>query len=401
MAAAAAAAAAAGPLKRARWQEEDTLASYRMLSLHQMFELVGSQLSRADVEALSFLLAEAYPLQRALRAGGAAATETELGQGVPGLRAPAPAPAPAWDEPGRGGGGGGVRLLFELERRGLCDETNFRHLLQLLRVISRHDLLPYVGCNRGRAVSPERSTCRGPVSRVGEQVESCLNSERAVSMQSGWEPGASLTKRHTATRRIRGSGKRRGYKRNVLRNHEREHQTPHQPRATCGWLSCTTTSFMMWQHKLLVYHSKVGDKRVCVSDKDSTLRKCSDTRIEKDIRLRVRAVYSDQNTVLRGNVVSVKQDPLDRCFDLFGQANTILKSRDLGSIICDIKFSELSYLDAFWNDYINGSLLEALKGVFITDSLKQAVGQEAIQLLVNVDEDDYEKGRRVLQNICP
>ncbi|XP_072409520.1 DNA-binding death effector domain-containing protein 2-like isoform X1 [Chiloscyllium punctatum] len=353
MAAAAAAAAAAGPLKRARWQEEDTLASYRMLSLHQMFELVGSQLSRADVEALSFLLAEAYPLQRALRAGGAAATETELGQGVPGLRAPAPAPAPAWDEPGRGGGGGGVRLLFELERRGLCDETNFRHLLQLLRVISRHDLLPYVGCNRGRAVSPERSTCRGPVSRVGEQVESCLNSERAVSMQSGWEPGASLTKRHTATRRIRGSGKRRGYKRNVLRNHEREHQTPHQPRATC------------------------------------------------DIRLRVRAVYSDQNTVLRGNVVSVKQDPLDRCFDLFGQANTILKSRDLGSIICDIKFSELSYLDAFWNDYINGSLLEALKGVFITDSLKQAVGQEAIQLLVNVDEDDYEKGRRVLQNICP
>ncbi|XP_043539119.1 DNA-binding death effector domain-containing protein 2-like [Chiloscyllium plagiosum] len=343
--------AAAGPLKRARWQEEDTLASYRMLSLHQMFELVGSQLSRADVEALSFLLAEAYPLQRALRAGeemeaeeGAAADDA-----VPGPRAPAP--APAWDEPGCCSSG--VRLLFELERRGLCDETNFRHLLQLLRVISRHDLLPYVGCNRGRAVSPERSTCRGPVSRVGEQVESCLNSERAVSMQSGWEPGASLTKRHTATRRIRGSGKRRGYKRNVLRNHEREHQAPHQPRATC------------------------------------------------DIRLRVRAVYSDQNTVLRGNVVSVKQDPLDRCFDLFGQANTILKSRDLGSIICDIKFSELSYLDAFWNDYINGSLLEALKGVFITDSLKQAVGQEAIQLLVNVDEDDYEKGRRVLQNICP
>ncbi|XP_060708720.1 death effector domain-containing 1 [Hemiscyllium ocellatum] len=352
-------AAAAGPLKRARWQEEDTLASYRMLSLHQMFELVGSQLSRADVEALSFLLAEAYPLQRALRAGEELDEEAEEEEEEGGVaaadralpRAPAPAPASAWDEPSCCSSG--VRLLFELERRGLCDETNFRHLLQLLRVISRHDLLPYVGCNRGRAVSPERSTCRGPVSRVGEQVESCLNSERAVSMQSGWEPGASLTKRLTATRRSRGSGKRRGYKRNVLRNHEREHQTPHQPRATC------------------------------------------------DIRLRVRAVYSDQNTVLRGNVVSVKQDPLDRCFDLFGQANTILKSRDLGSIICDIKFSELSYLDAFWNDYINGSLLEALKGVFITDSLKQAVGQEAIQLLVNVDEDDYEKGRRVLQNICP
>ncbi|XP_059497352.1 LOW QUALITY PROTEIN: DNA-binding death effector domain-containing protein 2 [Stegostoma tigrinum] len=388
---------ATGSLKRSRWQEEETLASYRMLSLHQMFELVGSQLSRADVEVLSFLLAEAYPLERALRAGGEEEEdkmeEAAEGDANPGTR------APAWDEPSCRSSG--VRLLFELERRGLCDETNFRHLLQLLRVISRHDLLSYVGRSRGTAVSPERCTYKGPVSNIGEQVESCFNSAHAVSTRSSWEPGASLAKRHVATRRRgRGPGKRRGRKRNMHRNHGRENQTPYQQRATCGWLSCTTTSFMMWQHKLLVYHSKVGDKRVCVSDKGSTLRKCSDTRIEKDIRLRVRAVYSDQNTVLRGNVVSVKQDPLDRCFDLFGQANTILKSRDLGSIICDIKFSELSYLDAFWNDYINGSLLEALKGVFITDSLKQAVGQEAIQLLVNVDEDDYEKGRRVLQNIC-
>lgn len=53
-------------------------------------------------------------------------------------------------------------------------------------------------------------------------------------------------------------------------------------------------------------------------------------------------------------------------------------------------------MDAFWRDYINGSLLEALKGVFITDSLKQAVGHEAIKLLVNVDEEDYQAGRRKL-----
>jgi hypothetical protein len=36
---------------------------------------------------------------------------------------------------------------------------------------------------------------------------------------------------------------------------------------------------------------------------------------------------------------------------------------------------------------------------FFPDSLKQTVGQEAIQLLVNVDEDDYEVGRvKLLQN---
>ncbi|XP_041037057.1 DNA-binding death effector domain-containing protein 2-like isoform X2 [Carcharodon carcharias] len=363
-------------VKRARWDEEEVLAYYRMLSLHQMFELVGSQLSQADVEALAFLLDEAYPLERALRAAqaGEGEGEEEEGEGMEeeeGGEAEVPGPAsPRHQPPARGPRPhplpaasfslhrpkSGVRLLFELERRGLCDETNFRELLQLLRVISRHDLLPYVGQKRGRAVSPERCNSGGPMSGVGEQVERCLNSERADSTQSEWESGASLSKRQgTNRRRGRGSGKRRRRKGHVLRNHEeREHQSPHQQRATC------------------------------------------------DIRLRVRAVYSDQNTVLRGNVVSVKQDPLDRCFDLFGQANTILKSRDLGSIICDIKFSELSYLDAFWNDYINGSLLEALKGVFITDSLKQAVGQEAIQLLVNVDEDDYEKGRRVLlQNISP
>ncbi|NXA16626.1 DEDD protein, partial [Sapayoa aenigma] len=118
------------------------------------------------------------------------------------------------------------------------------------------------------------------------------------------------------------------------------------------------------------------------------------------IRLRVRAEYCQHDSALQGNVFSNKQEPLERQFERFNQANTILKSRDLGSIICDIKFSELTYLDAFWRDYINGSLLEALKGVFITDSLKQAVGHEAIKLLVNVDEEDYEVGRqKLLRNL--
>ena len=135
---------------------------------------------------------------------------------------------------------------------------------------------------------------------------------------------------------------------------------------------------------------------------NSTLTAISAVRLlfPTDIRLRVRAEYCQHETALQGNVFSNKQDPLERQFERFNQANTILKSRDLGSIICDIKFSELTYLDAFWLDYINGSLLEALKGVFITDSLKQAVGHEAIKLLVNVDEEDYELGRqKLLRNL--
>ena len=37
---------------------------------------------------------------------------------------------------------------------------------------------------------------------------------------------------------------------------------------------------------------------------------------------------------------------------------------------------------------------------FVSESLKQAVGYQAIKLLVNVDEDDYERGRlKLLQNL--
>ncbi|XP_032868288.1 DNA-binding death effector domain-containing protein 2 isoform X1 [Amblyraja radiata] len=337
-----------GAAKRARWrqeqeereEEEEEAAYCHMVSLHQMFQLVGSQLSQADVDAMSFLLDEAYP---------------------PAL-GPGPLDTPHRHHhrhsPARPTSCSGVRLLYQLERRGLCDEASLGPLLQLLRVITRHDLLPYVGQRRPRAVSPERCDQARWVSGTTDRMESCLNSEQADSTRRNWESGTSSNRPQSVGHgrgRGRAAGKRRGRRSNVPYNQEAtDEQSPQLPKATC------------------------------------------------DIRLRVRAVFSDQHSVLRGNVASVKAEPLDRCFDLFGQANTILKSRDLGSIICDIKFSELSYLDAFWNDYINGSLLEALKGVFITDSLKQAVGQEVIQLLVNVDEDDYEEGRQILlQNVSP
>ncbi len=87
------------------------------------------------------------------------------------------------------------------------------------------------------------------------------------------------------------------------------------------------------------------------------------------MKLRVRAEYCDHTSALDGNVHSNKPTQVERQFERLLQANNILKSRDLGAIVCDIKFTELTYLDAFWRDYINGSLLEALKGVFITGEL--------------------------------
>lgn len=116
-----------------------------------------------------------------------------------------------------------------------------------------------------------------------------------------------------------------------------------------------------------------------------------------DIRLRVRAEYLEHESALRSGVSSDKRQPLERQFELFSQANSLLRARDLGSIVCDIKFTELANLEAFWSDYLSGALLEALKGVFITDSLRNAAGSEGVRLLISVDQDDYEEGRRLLR----
>ncbi|KAL8219676.1 UNVERIFIED_CONTAM: hypothetical protein K2H54_030618 [Gekko kuhli] len=348
------------------WEEEECLEYYGMVSLHRMFEVIGSQLTENDVDVLSFLLDETqpwtHPLDPALWAvaaaeeGGAEATSPVLENWK--RRSQCGCKSSKTDGNleiafNRQRPKNGVELLLELERRGKCDETNFTQLLQLLRVLTRHDLLPYVTMKRQRTVSPERYTYGPSVMSSDQQVDNCLNTASADTQHDQWETGSNSSKRKRVSRgRAKAAPPRRRRGAKAASAPKQEVQTP--------------------------------------------------TKVTCDIRLRVRAEYCEHEPILRQNVMSNKQNRLERQFDVFGQSNTILKSRDLGSIICDIKFSELSYLDAFWSDYMNGSLLEALKGVFITDSLKEAVGQEAIRLLVNVDEDDYEEGRRLLlESVAP
>uniref|UniRef100_A0A3B4B0R1 Death effector domain-containing protein n=1 Tax=Periophthalmus magnuspinnatus TaxID=409849 RepID=A0A3B4B0R1_9GOBI len=284
-------------LKRPRcsepWPEEAVDNSFGLYSLHHMFDIVGSQLTHRDVRVLSFLFVDVI------------------------------------DEYERGGIRCGRDFLLALERQGRCDESNFRHVLQLLRIITRHDLLPYVSLRRRHTVCPD------PVDKYLEE-----SSKGSVQSRSP-------------------SGQRKAGESAVGASQPARTSPTHKRKRSQSVVDCK-------------------EKQTC------------------DIRLRVRAEYCQHESALQGNVFSNKQEAVERQFERFNQANTILKSRDLGSIICDIKFSELTYLDAFWRDYINGSLLEALKGVFITDSLKQAVGHEAIKLLVNVDEEDYQAGRRKL-----
>ncbi|NXA57180.1 DEDD protein, partial [Nothocercus julius] len=308
--------------KRSRaqaWPEERGDREHGLYSLHRMFDIVGTHLTHRDVRVLSFLFVDVI------------------------------------DDYERGMIRSGRDFLLALERQGRCDETNFRQVLQLLRIITRHDLLPYVTLKRRRAVCPDL------VDKYLEETSIRYVTPRAPGDA---EPGL---------------------------GHPHKSVPAQHPVVCCSPAGPQLCAKRPGRGRALLGSQRRRRKSVTPDPKEK--QTC-------DIRLRVRAEYCQHETALQGNVFSNKQDPLERQFERFNQANTILKSRDLGSIICDIKFSELTYLDAFWRDYINGSLLEALKGVFITDSLKQAVGHEAIKLLVNVDEEDYEVGRqKLLRNL--
>lgn len=104
-----------GECYSAPWPEEAADNCHGLYSLHQMFTIVGAHLTHRDIRVLSFLFVDVI------------------------------------DEYERGGIRSGKDFLLALERQGRCDETNFRHVLQLLRIITRHDLLPYVTLRKRQA----------------------------------------------------------------------------------------------------------------------------------------------------------------------------------------------------------------------------------------------------------
>ncbi|NXB30494.1 DEDD2 protein, partial [Eulacestoma nigropectus] len=243
----------------------------------------------------------------------------------------------------------GLELLLEMERRGLCHEGDFGHLRQLLRLVTRHDLLRCVTLKRPRPGTGST----GRTGRAGSVGGSLGALGRSVQCRNWvyWENWADWTCRGN-------SGACEG--------------SESLGAAGTGHTGSTGNAGPVQPVPGLL--GKLGPY----------------------IRLRVRAEYCEHERALRRGVASSRPRGPGRQLDVFGQASGVLKSRDLGSILCDIKFSELSYLEAFWGDYLSGALLEALKGVFLTEGLRRAVGREDVRLLVSVDQDDYEAGRRLL-----
>lgn len=148
------------------WDETDCLNYYGMLSLHDIFEIVGSQLTEADIEVLSFFLNETCPIPHPLDPAGWTVEPREGNPGNLGV-SPCPELLNTWRRVQPRGAPypfvvshkpkGGVELLLDLERRGYISEGNLEPLLELLRVLTRHDLLPLVSRKKRRT---GEITCR-------------------------------------------------------------------------------------------------------------------------------------------------------------------------------------------------------------------------------------------------
>lgn len=208
------------------WEETECLSYYEMLSLHEIFEIVGSQLTETDVEVLSFILDEAHPGKHPLDPEG---WTDELPPGPDGSsqgNSPCPRLLKTWRRiqpqneacpiAGRHQPKSGVELLLELERRGYLSDTNLKPLLQLLRILTRHDVLPFVSQKRRRTVSPERE--KAEYQEVDTRGDTQFSSNTDIpslenTQDHQWRAGTgSSVTTTTPVRRKRGRGNQRSRK---------------------------------------------------------------------------------------------------------------------------------------------------------------------------------------------
>lgn len=240
------------------WDETECLNYYGMLSLHEVFEIVGCQLTEKDIDVLSFLLEETCPAPHPLDPTG---WTVESRDGDPDDLGVSPSPKllKAWMRLKPQGSQdplvasckpkSGLELLLELERRGYLGDGNLEPLLKLLRVLTRHDLLPLVSHKKRRTVSPERIGQRyGPENRELMSVSGMQHSYRQTEI-----PFSSFTQRWrtglyppmpTSTARRRRKKRGNGWSRRPKKPSRQSLPLPPPPlpqKVSCG--KCSTCIF--------------------------------------------------------------------------------------------------------------------------------------------------------------
>ena len=67
-----------------------------------------------------------------------------------------------------------------------------------------------------------------------------------------------------------------------------------------------------------------------------------------------------------------------------------------GSVILKVQAEDVSTLDTLWSLYKDGTLKESLQAFFVNDEMREFAGEEQVEVIVTIDEEEYEKARTEL-----
>ena len=67
-----------------------------------------------------------------------------------------------------------------------------------------------------------------------------------------------------------------------------------------------------------------------------------------------------------------------------------------GSVNLKVQAEHISALDTLWSLYKDGTLKEGLEDLFITDEVTEIADGEQVELIVTIDEQEYNKARKEL-----
>lgn len=67
-----------------------------------------------------------------------------------------------------------------------------------------------------------------------------------------------------------------------------------------------------------------------------------------------------------------------------------------GSVILKVQTESISALDTLWSLYTDGTLRESLQAFLVTDEIKELACGEQVEVIVTIDEQEYDKAREEL-----
>ena len=67
-----------------------------------------------------------------------------------------------------------------------------------------------------------------------------------------------------------------------------------------------------------------------------------------------------------------------------------------GSVILKVQAEDVSTLDTLWSLYKDGTLKESLQAFFVNDKMREFAGEEQVEVIVTIDEEEYDRAREEL-----